>query len=49
MPAIATSAMPKSFITGPNCETTISPPVDIMIIIRNISQNTRVFSIAPGA
>ena len=48
MPAISTSAMPKSFITGPNCDTTISPPVDIIVIIRNISQNTGVFSISPG-
>src|SRR3954470_18265005 len=45
MPEIATSAMPKSRITGANCDTTMSPPVDIMVIMRNINQKIGVFSI----
>ncbi len=32
-----------------NCEITISPPVDIMVIMANISQNTGVFCICSGA
>src|SRR5579871_593381 len=48
MPEIVTSAMPKSRITGANCETTISPPVDIMVIMRNISQKIGVRIICSG-
>ena len=48
IPKIVTSAMPKLRMTGANCEITIRPPVDIMVIMTNSSQNTGVFSIAAG-
>src|SRR5580698_2368266 len=47
MPKIVRSAIPKLRMNGANCEITIRPPVDIMVIMRNSSQNTGVFSIVP--
>ena len=40
---------PKSRENEANCEMIISPPVDIMVIMKNISQNTFVRSISRGA
>ena len=48
-PKITTLAMPKSFMKFANCEITIKPPVDIMVIIKNISQKIGVFSICFGS
>ena len=44
-----TSATPKSRAKSANCEITIRPPVDIIVIMTNISQKTGVFSISFGA
>src|ERR1051326_1287726 len=48
MPKIVTSAIPKLRVNGANCEITIRPPVDIIVIMTNSSQNTGVRSIMPG-
>ena len=40
--------MPKSRVNAPICEVTISPLVDIMVIITNISQKIGVRSICAG-
>ena len=47
-PKTITLATPKSRAKAANCEMTIRPPVDIMVIMTNISQNTGVFSISAG-
>ena len=43
-----TLVTPKSRENEANCEMIISPPVDIMVIMKNISQNTFVFSMSAG-
>ena len=48
-PNTSTLVTPKSRENEANCEIIISPPVDIMVIMRNISQKTCVFSISRGA
>ncbi|CLA27921.1 Uncharacterised protein [Mycobacterium tuberculosis] len=48
-PQTMTLATPKSFVKFANCEITISPPVDIIVIITNISQKIGVLSICFGA
>ena len=48
-PSTITLATPKSRANGANCEMIMRPPVDIMVIITNISQKTPVRSISPGA
>ena len=47
-PNTTTLATPKSRENAANCEMIIRPPVDIMVIMKNISQNTGLRSIWPG-
>ena len=47
-PNTITPATPKSLVKLANCEMTINPQVDIIAIIANISQKTRVFSMPLG-
>ena len=47
-PNTSTSAIPKSRVNAPICDVTISPVVDIIVIIANISQKTGVPSISCG-
>jgi len=47
-PNTVTPVMPKSWAKIAICEVTIRPEVDIMVIIKNISQNSGWRSISPG-
>ena len=48
-PHTMTLATPKARENAANCEITIRPPVDIIVIMTNISQNTLVLSMSLGA
>src|SRR5207302_1763910 len=48
-PNTITLATPKSRENAANCEMIISPPVDIIVIMPNRSQNTGVLSIERGS
>ena len=49
MPKMTTSATPNSRMTGANCDVTIRPPVDIIVIMTKSSQKSFVFSMSRGA
>ena len=49
MPSTVTAVIPKSSAKIAICEVTISPEVDIMVIMINISQNSGLRSISFGA
>ena len=49
MTTVVVASMPNALAKLVNCVITMRPPVDIIDIMTNISQNTGVFSISSGA